>query len=270
MAYVTAPDGTRLFYTDSGEGVPILCLAGLTRTHRDFDYALPALQGYRVIRMDYRGRGASDWAAHTSYTIPQEAQDVLLLLDHLGLSQVGILGTSRGGLIAMGLGLAARDRLMGVCLNDIGPELDEAGLTVIKDYIGRNPKYASHAQMAAAMPDLMVNFANVPPERWLNEVQIHYDETPRGLQITYDPLLRDAVLASTGPVDLWPFFDALEGMPLAVIRGANSNLLTRQTVGKMLRRHPDMLVAEVPDRGHIPFLDEPEAVFTLQTWAAML
>ena len=75
---------------------------------------------------------------------------------------------------------------------------------------------------------------------------------------------------STGPIDLWPFFDALEGMPLAVIRGANSDLLTRQTVGKMLRRHPDMLVAEVPDRGHIPFLDEPEAVFTLQTWAAML
>lgn len=270
MPHIIAPDGTRLFYLDEGEGTPILCLSGLTRTHKDFQYALPALEGYRIIRMDYRGRGASDWADHASYTIPQEAQDVLQLLDHLGISQVGILGTSRGGLIAMGLGLAARDRLMGVCLNDIGPELDPAGLAVITDYIGKNPKFATHTDMAAAMPNLMRGFPNVPAERWLTEVQTHYAETARGLQITYDPKLRDAVLASTGPIDLWPFFDALEGMPLAVIRGANSDLLSRETVAKMLRRHPEMLVAEVPDRAHIPFLDEPEAVFVMQTWAAML
>ncbi len=270
MPYINAPDGTRLFYLVEGTGTPILCLSGLTRNHKDFDYAMPALEGYQVIRMDYRGRGNSDWADHASYTIPQEAQDALLLLDHLGLNSVGLLGTSRGGLIAMGLGLAARDRLMGVCLNDIGPDLAPEGMALIKDYIGRNPKFKTHADMAAAMPDLMPGFPNVPAERWLSEVQHHFDETERGLQINYDPLLRDAVLATPDSFDLWPFFEALEGMPLSLIRGANSDLLTRETVGKMLRRHPEMMVAEVPDRGHIPFLDEPEAVFALQTWAAML
>ncbi len=270
MPYITAPDGTRLFYQDEGEGTPILCLAGLTRTHRDFQYALPALAGYRVIRMDYRGRGASDWADHTSYTIAQEAQDVLQLLDHLHLSQVGLLGTSRGGLIAMGLGLAARDRLTGVCLNDIGPEIDPAGLSIITDYVGRNPRFATHAEMAAAMPDLMQGFANVSAQRWLNEVQTLYHQTERGLQITYDPLLRHALRINSGPVDLWPFFDALGGMPLALIRGAHSNILSRDTVAKMLRQHPEMLFAEIPDRAHIPFLDELEAVFVIQTWAAML
>ena len=155
MPFVTAPDGTRLFYKDEGEGQPILCLSGLSRNTEDFSYAMPALDGYRVIRMDYRGRGQSDWADYRSYTIAQEAQDALLLLDHLGLREVGLIGTSRGGLIAMGLGLAARDRLRGVCLVDIGPELASSGLDVIKTYIGKNPAYQTHAEMAAAMPARM-------------------------------------------------------------------------------------------------------------------
>ncbi len=272
MPHITAPDGTRLFYKDEGTGQPILCLAGLTRTTEDFRYAMPALEGYRVIRMDYRGRGESDWADYKSYTIPQEAQDALLLLDHLGLRDVGVLGTSRGGLIAMGLGLAAKERLRGVCLVDIGPELNASGLEVIANYIGKNPSAKTHAELAAAMPTLMTGFANVSPERWLEEVQTLYHETDRGLQITYDPKLRDALVeAGAQPLpDMWPFFDALQDLPLGLIRGANSDLLTRATTAEMRKRRPDMLFADVPDRAHIPFLDEPDAVFVLQTWAAML
>jgi len=272
MPHITTPGGTRLFYSDEGEGQPILCLAGLSRTTRDFDYAMPALEGYRVIRMDYRGRGQSDWADYKTYTIPQEAQDALRLLDHLGLREVGVIGTSRGGLIAMGLGLAARDRLRGVCLVDIGPELDPAGLSVISAYIGKNPAYKSHTEMAAAMPNLMKGFANVPTARWMEEVRKHYVETERGLQITYDPKLLDALIdAGAQPMpNMWPFFDGLQGMPLALIRGANSDLLTLETANEMSKRRPDMLFADVPDRAHIPYLDEPEAVFILQTWAAML
>ena len=272
MPHVTAPDGTRLFYKDEGEGPPILCLPGLARTTEDFRHALPSLQGYRVIRVDYRGRGQSDWADYKTYTIPQEAQDVLLLLDHLGLRDVGVIGTSRGGLIAMGLALAARERLRGVCLVDIGPELAPAGLGRIGGYIGRNPAFATHVEMAAAMPGLMTGFANVPPERWLDEVRTQYDETPRGLQIRYDPKLLDALIeAGAQPLpDMWPFFDAFGGLPLALIRGANSDLLSLETTAKMRARRPDMIFADVPDRAHIPFLDEPEAVFVLQTWAAML
>ncbi|WP_425091338.1 alpha/beta fold hydrolase [Tropicimonas sp. S265A] len=272
MPHITAPDGARLFYADEGTGTPVLCLSGLTRTTRDFDYAMPALAGCRVIRMDYRGRGQSDWADYKSYTLMQEGTDALQLLDHLGLAQAAILGTSRGGLIAMGLALAARDRLLGVCLNDIGPVLHPDGLEVIMGYIGRNPVYKTHADMAADMPSLMSGFANVPESRWLEEVQKHYTETPRGLQITYDPKLRDAVIeAGAIPgADLWQFFDALTGLPTAVIRGANSDLLSAETLAEMRARRPDLIWAEVPDRAHIPYLDEPEAVDVLKRWIAAL
>lgn len=268
MPHITAPDGARLYYSDEGKGVPLLCLSGLTRTTRDFDYALPFLTGCRVIRMDYRGRGQSDWADHRSYTIPQEGADALQLLDHLEISKAAILGTSRGGLIAMGLAAAAKDRLLGVCLNDIGPELDPKGLDVIKGYVGKNPPHKTHAEMAAAMADLMRGFENVPASRWLEEAQKHYTETERGLQITYDPKLLDALLeaGATEAPDLWPFFDALEGLPVAVIRGANSDLLSTETVAEMARRRPDMIAAEVPGRAHIPYLDEPESVAALRAF----
>lgn len=272
MPQITAPDGTRIFFTDEGKGTPILCLSGLTRTGRDFDYALPALAGYRVIRMDYRGRGRSDWADYKSYTPMQEGADALQLLDHLGIEKAAILGTSRGGLIAMGLALGARDRLLGVCLNDIGPELDPKGLDVIMGYLGRNPAYANHAEMAAEMPKIMAGFDSVPDNRWLEEVRKQYQETPRGLQITYDPKLRDAVIeagAIEAP-DLWPFFDALAGLPTAVIRGENSDLLSASTLAEMHRRRPDLIWADVPDRAHIPFLDEPEAVEVLTRWTSAL
>ncbi|MEM8579835.1 MAG: alpha/beta hydrolase [Pseudomonadota bacterium] len=272
MPYITAPDGARLFYSDEGAGLPILCLSGLTRSGRDFDYAMPALAGCRVIRMDYRGRGRSDWADYKSYTLVQEGADALQLLDHLSLEKAAILGTSRGGLIALGLAVAARERLLGVCLNDIGTELDPKGLDVIMGYLGRNPAFASHAEMAAEMPNLMKSFANVPQSRWRTEVETHYAETPRGLQITYDPKLRDAVIESgaVAAPDLWPFFDALAGLPSAVIRGANSDLLSAGTFAEMRRRRPDLIAAEVPDRGHIPFLDEPEAVDVLENWVEQL
>jgi len=130
MADFTTKDGTRLHYTDEGTGIPILCLAGLTRNSADFDHVaphLPTMMPVRLIRMDYRGRGQSDWADHETYTIPQEAEDALALLDHLGLDKAAILGTSRGGLIAMLIAATANERLLGVALNDIGPEIAPAG-----------------------------------------------------------------------------------------------------------------------------------------------
>ena len=118
----------------------------------------------------------------------------------------------------------------------------------------------------------MEGFEGVPESRWREEVEKHYIETPDGLTINYDPALRDAVLAAgTQPVpDLWPFFDALDGLPLALIRGENSNLLTKATADEMSRRRPDMLRTDVPGRGHVPFLDEPEAVAILREWTKSL
>ena len=266
----TARDGARLAYDDAGEGLPLLCLPGLTRTMGDFDYLRPHLPPCRLIRMDYRGRGASDWTGAATYTVPQEAQDALALLDHLGVERAAVIGTSRGGLIGMLLAALAKSRLLGLCLNDIGPEIHRPGLARIFDYVGRNPASKTHQVLADAMPRNMPGFANVPPERWLQEARLHYIATETGLRITYDPALREAFLAAFDgpPADLWPLFDACAGLPLALIRGANSDLLTPETTAEMRRRRPDMIFAEVPDRAHIPFLDEAESVAAVRAFVA--
>jgi pimeloyl-ACP methyl ester carboxylesterase len=267
-----ADDGTPIAYDDRGEGMAVLCLAGLTRSMSDFDDLLPHLPPARVIRMDCRGRGGSGWSGAATYTIAQEAADALALLDHLGVDRVAIIGTSRGGLIAMWLAAVARHRLRGVCLNDIGPEVRRAGLERIRDYIGRNPAFRTHADLAAAYPALAHGVTGVTPARWLVEARRHYRETPDGLQIRYDPALGDAFRSALEgrTVDLWPMFAALDGLPLALIRGINSDLLTVDTADEMARRRPDMIRAEVPGRAHVPFLDEPASLEALRKWWTLL
>lgn len=269
MATFTTSDGLSLYYSDQGEGLPILCLAGLTRTSADFDYVTPYLEGQRVIKMDYRGRGQSDFDPNfENYSLPIECRDVLELLEHLAIPRVAVLGTSRGGLNAMGLAAGAKDYLLGVALNDVGPTLEPAGIDMIRLYIGRNPAAKTHEGMAATLAQVFTEFENVPESRWLEEARKHYVASPDGLKITYDPKLRDAVIAAMdGPqVDLWPYFDMMEGLPLACIWGARSNLLSEATVNKMADRRPDMIIGRVPGRGHVPFLDEPEALIALGKW----
>lgn len=273
MAHFTTSDGLSLHYACRGEGRPLLCLSGLTRTGADFTYVAPHLPEMQLITMDYRGRGQSDWAPDpSSYTPAREAKDAVELLDHLGLDRVAVLGSSRGGLVGMMLAATAKDRLTGVAMNDVGPELEPEGLAAIGTYLGRNPDWQSLDEAAAARPEAMPGFRDVPHTRWREEVERLYEETAEGLRITYDPQLREAALPDpdAAPPDLWPLFDALEGLPLALIRGANSDLLSRATVEKMQARRPDMIVAEVADRGHIPFLDEPEAVAALRAWMGRL
>ncbi|WP_299932149.1 alpha/beta hydrolase [uncultured Pelagimonas sp.] len=272
MARFTTSDGVSLYYTDEGQGVPLLCLSGLSRNGRDFDYVAPLLDGVRLIRLDYRGRGQSDWAPHESYSIPIEGRDALELLDHLGIEKAAILGSSRGGLIAMGLAATVKERLLGVALNDIGPEIADRGLEVIKNYLGRRPAWKTMAEAVAARPKVMAGFANVPAERWQREAETHYREVEGGLDITYDPKLRDAVLAEGAQVvpDLWPFFEALAELPLCLVRGANSDLLSEACFVEMTRRRPDAVAVQVADRGHIPFLDESDAVAALHKWIAMM
>lgn len=272
MPSFTTPDGLSLYYEDTGEGTPVLCLAGLTRNARDFDFVAPHLPGLRLIRMDYRGRGRSDWAEPMTYTLPQESADALALLDHLGVEKAGILGTSRGGLIAMGLGAMQRARVLGVCLNDIGPEIAQEGLDVINGYLGRAPAQKTLDDWVAARPGMMPEFSGVPQSRWREEGERQLIETPGGLDLRYDARLREAFEATGAqPVpDLWPVFDAMAGLPLALIRGANSNILSAGTAAEMQKRRPDMLFADVPGRGHIPFLDEPESIDIIRRWSALL
>ena len=268
----TASDGARLAYRDEGAGLPVLCLAGLTRSSTAFDFLVPHLDGVRLIRADYRGRGGSDWTGAETYTIPREAQDALDLLDHLGIGQAAILGTSRGGLIGMALAATSRDRLSGLCLNDIGPVIERGGLDRICDYVGRNPAARTIDDLAARMPRTMPGFDGVSPERWTDFARQLYEETETGLAIRYDPALRESFLAGyRAPVaDLWPLFDACAGLPLALIRGANSDLLSPETAAEMQRRRPDMIFADVPDRAHVPFLDETESLQAIRAWLELL
>ena len=267
MPFFKAADGTKLYYEETGQGLPVLALSGLTRNAADFDHVAPHLP-VRLIRMDYRGRGQSDWADYKTYNIPQEAADALALLDHLGIDQAAILGTSRGGLIAMLLAATAKDRLLGVVLNDIGPEIDPQGMKVIANYIGKNPVEENHEDAARARARNWVHFKNVPHARWLAEVRAHYAQTIDGLVVKYDPKLRDAVLEGLEQPtpDLWPLYDALGGLPLALIRGANSDLLSETCADEMLRRRHDIIRADIADRGHVPFLDEEDALDALTEW----
>ncbi|WP_370227410.1 alpha/beta fold hydrolase [Cognatishimia sp.] len=274
MANFQTSDGVTLFYTDDAtNAVPVLCLSGLTRNSTDFSYIDGLLPDARLIKMDYRGRGKSDWVADfTTYSVAREAQDALELMDHLGIEKFAILGTSRGGLIAMTLGAMCMDRILGVAMNDIGPELDAQGLAAIMVFLGRAPVWKTYAEAAAARSGVMAGFANVPDSRWREEVEKQHHQTPQGLINTYDPKLRDAVEASSLQAipDLWPFFTAFAHVPVALIRGANSDLLSTESFARMQRELPDALAVTVADRGHIPFLDEPEALATLRAWIARL
>ena len=266
MERFTATDGAQLAYSDTGEGRPLLCLSGLTRNSTDFDYLAPRLAGVRMICLDYRGRGQSAWTGAESYTIRIEAQDVLALLNHLKLDAVPVLGTSRGGLIGMLLAATAPNRLSALCLNDIGPVIETKGLDAIKDYVGRRPSAKTLDEAAKALATRLDGFDGVPESRWREEAEKHFVEVADGLDINYDPELRVNVVAPQPEVDLWPLFGTLAGKPLALIRGANSDLLSKTTADEMARHRPDMIRAEVPGRGHVPFLDEPEALTAIKAW----
>ena len=157
MSRFTSSDGLSLAFTDTGAGMPLLCLPGLTRNGSDFDDLAAALGGrHRLIVLTARGRGASDRDADfMNYTVAVEGRDALELLDHLGLPRAVIVGTSRGGLIAMLLGLVAKDRLAGVLLNDIGPEIAPEGMARIMTYLGVAPRAKTYAEAAAALKATM-------------------------------------------------------------------------------------------------------------------
>lgn len=268
MPRFTTSDGLSLAYEDSGAGLPLLCLPGLTRNARDFDDLKAVLPGgLRMIALTSRGRDPSDYATDPmQYAIPVEAKDALELLDHLGVARAVLIGTSRGGLVSMLLATAAKDRLAGVLLNDIGPVIEPAGLDRIKQYLGRRPAGRSYTDVAAGLAQTMgAEFPSFGEAEWRRLAERWFVEEPQGVGLRYDARLRDAVLAheKEGPVDLWPLFDALEGIPLAVVRGENSDLLSADTLAEMQARRPDMIAVTVPERGHVPLLDEAESLDAL-------
>ena len=206
-ARFTASDGLQLAYRDEGrrDGPVLLCLAGLTRNMEDFEYvARDVADRARIVRLDTRGRGASDRDAnYSNYNLAREGQDALELLDHLGVGRAAILGTSRGGLVAMKIAATHGDRLTGVCLNDIGPEIDPAGMAVILGYLGVTPAFATHEAAADALVAAnAARFPDVPRARWRRHAERIWTET--GNRVRGAQFLRQAVAAD--PQDLQSLF----------------------------------------------------------------
>ena len=272
MPRFTTSDGLTLYYTDEGKGVPVLCLAGLTRNGRDFDTVAEGFADKaRIIRLDYRGRGRSDFDPdYQNYNLVRESRDAMELLDHLGIDRAALLGTSRGGLLSMALAVGRPERLRGVMLVDIGPEIEAEGLAYIMSYLGLPPPYKDYDDAAEKLQKaLATRFPGVPLSTWRAYAKRQWKQGPHELELSYDPALRRAVLeqSAQGAIpDLWPLYHAVAAMPHGLIRGANSDLLSAETAAKMCEIADHTVYAEVPDRGHVPFLDEPEAVQAIDTW----
>lgn len=269
--FFTSDDGLKLFSRDYGpldsSQAPVLCLAGLTRNSRDFhDVASRLSATRRVIVPDYRGRGLSEYAKDWQTYQPHiEMADAIKLLDELGVDKFFIIGTSRGGLISMVMGQAIRDRLLGVVLNDIGPKLEDDGLIRIADSINDRVEYSSWDHAVNSLKKYSTGFSGLSDRQWLEFAHNLYRQNGEKIEPDYDfdltKTFPSADFVRSGKIpEAWELFETLKGLPVAVIRGENSDLLSVETVTKMKKAHKGLITTTVPNRAHVPFLDEPEAV----------
>lgn len=278
---VITQDGLRLHVTRTGADHPgartVLCLPGLTRTGADFEPLARALAAdpqhpRRVLALDYRGRGQSDYDSNPAhYTVPVEAGDVIAVLQALDASPAIIVGTSRGGLIAMVLAAMRPELIAGVVFNDIGPAIERAGLLRIKSYVGAMGTPRDDDEAAALLRRLFADqFPNLTDADWRAAARRGFRRDGEHLTATYDPALArglEGLTADTPLPALWNEFDALEGKPLMVIRGALSDILSPETVDEMRRRRPDLETVVVADQGHPPLLREPDVIARIAAFA---
>jgi len=268
IRYFAAPDGRRLGYRDTGgAGEPVLCLAGLTRNGRDFDALACHLAGrHRVIRLDARGRGASEHAVDPTaeYTVPVETGDAMALLAHLGLAQAIVIGTSRGGILGMAMAAGAPGLVRALVLNDVGAVIEMRGLLHILSRLDRVPEDADFESAAARLAaENAPAFRGVSPARWRIHARAIYDDAGGRPRLAYVTHLRAAAAAiddNASTISMWPLFEATRDTPVLVIRGQNSDILAPATVTAMAAHHPRLVSVEIADRGHAPFLDEPAAL----------
>lgn len=259
-------DGLPLFYRDFNAdvpGTPVICLPGLTRNSRDFIHVAEHIgERRRVIAPDFRGRGFSAHDANwRNYHPGTYVTDTWTLLDELQIEGVIIIGTSLGGLCAMAMSSMNAERLAAVVMNDVGPEINPAGLQRIQSYVGKQAPPQSWDEAAdqafAAYGETM---PGLPREYWLRMAWQAYREGPDGVPVLdYDQNIGRAVREVGAQVaDPWDFFDALQAVPTTLLWGEKSDILTRDIVDKMLARKQDLQLVPVSNRGHAPQLDEPE------------
>lgn len=272
----TSADGLQLFCREYRSLTPVgtvVCLPGLTRNSRDFaDLARHLARRYRVLTPDLRGRGFSDrdptW---TNYQPPVYYQDVLKLIDETARVPVVVIGTSLGGILAMALAAAAPTRIAGIVLNDVGPEINRAGLTRIGQYVGlRAPPGTWAEAVAQAKANYQEAYPDLGEDAWLAYAQACYRENERGVVVAdYDPKIGDALRAAQGSsTDLSTIWRGALTKPVLVIRGAASDILSAATLARMAREKPDLESIEVPGRGHVPLLNESGVLAKIESFLA--
>ena len=262
--------------THSTSRRPLVCFAGLTRNSRDFhDLALflsrPGDSARDIFTLDSRGRGASDrdpdWR---NYSVAVEVTDALDFITRLDLHAAAVLGTSRGGLVAMGIATARPTALGTVIFNDVGPVIDRNGLSRIMAYVGRTPipnSWADAARLVRDMsfeqfPELTAADADALARQWFNSTA--------GMPVQgYDPAIARSLILPDGPLpELWRQFGAINHLPALVLRGGNSDLLSASTVEEMIRRHPNLAAYTVPNEGHAPLLRDAASQTVIRDFLA--
>ena len=284
--FVTAQDGLKLHVRSHAPrqgpqtaGVlPVVCLPGLARTVADFETLATALASdpaapRRVIALDSRGRGQSDYDPDpANYSLPVELADVLGVLTALDIGQAAFIGTSRGGILTMLLAVARPTAVAAAVLNDIGPVIDLKGLVRIKSYVGKLPQPASFEDAADILRGLFGSqFPRLGPDDWLAFARRTFKMAGRRIVPTYDPKLTETLKATNleQPIpDLWKEFEALARVPVMVIRGGSSDLLSAATVDAMRARHAGLEVLEVPDEGHAPLLEGSDVIRRIAAFIA--
>lgn len=265
--WTSASDGLKLHAREYGPPVggltPVVCLPGLTHNAAAFHELAQVLssgqRARRVLCVDYRGRGLSeedrDWRR---YTIPVELDDVLQVLTAAGIAEAIFVGTSRGGLITMALAAQRPAMIRGIVLNDIGPVIEVRGLVRIKAYLGKLPAPQNYDQAIDILRGLFAaQFPALTADDWLAMAQGTWRDENGRLVLGYDPDLMkilEEIDAETPMTPLWTLFEALKGVPVLALRGANSDLLSAETLTQMARLHPGLQSITVAGQGHPPML----------------
>jgi pimeloyl-ACP methyl ester carboxylesterase len=281
--YWESDDEVRLHYRDyRGRAAkddgrpPILCLAGLTRNARDFEEVAERLAGeWRIIAVNFRGRGGSAAAKDPMTYVPTTyVKDVEALLAELGIDRYVAFGTSLGGIVTMLLAVARPGLLAGALLNDVGPEIEPAGLGRIRSYVGKANTWPTWMHAARGVQE---GNADVYPdfgvEDWLAMAKRLYRLNSSGrIVLDYDMKIAEPfrVPGNESGADMWPVFDALKTVPTLIVRGERSDVFGAETAKRMLARLDDGTLATVRGVGHAPTLTEPEAVAAIDRLLAMV
>ena len=276
-SYWWSNDGLRLHYRDyagSADRPVIVCMPGLTRNVRDFEVLAARLSPeWRVITVDFRGRGESAYATDAMSYVPLTyVQDVERLLTDLRIDRFVAFGTSLGGIVTMLLAATGHAKLAGAVLNDVGPVIEAAGLDRIKGYVGKTSSWPTWIHAARALGETnAVVYPKYKLEDWLAMAKRLYRLTRGGRIVPdYDKNIAEPFRLPGGEagVDLWPALDAMRDVPTLILRGALSDVLSDATAVAMKDRLRAADYVTVAGAGHAPTLDEPEAVAAINALLA--